>query len=175
MGVYKLEEEKHKKKYNDGHCWASCNDRHSIQAIPLRAQMVSYTYLYMEDFDGWNKLKKELHEKETKILFKEGEIWWVSLGQNIGEESYGKGEKFRRPVIIFRKLTGSSCIAIPLTSKERLGTWYFTFEVEGVKKYAMMHQMKMLSSKRFESRMTTMPEKEVEELKNAVAKFYNIF
>lgn len=130
----------------------------------------------MEDrYNTWNTLKKELHEKETKILFKEGEIWWVSLGQNIGEECYGKGEKFRRPVIVFRKLTSSSCIVIPLTSKERSGTWYFEFEIDDNKKFAMMHQMKMLSTKRFESRMTTLPEKEIRELKKAVGEFYNIF
>jgi mRNA-degrading endonuclease toxin of MazEF toxin-antitoxin module len=128
----------------------------------------------MENFDEWNILKKTLNENETKVFFKEGEVWWVSIGQNIGEETYGKGSKFRRPVIVFRKLTGNSCIAIPLTSKEREGTWYFKFEVDDVVRYAMMHQSRILSTKRFESRIATMPEKDFKELKNAVGKFYNI-
>ncbi len=128
----------------------------------------------MENFDEWNILKKTLNESTTKTLFKEGEIWWASIGQNIGEETYGKGSKFRRPVIVFRKLTGSSCIAIPLTSKEKVGSWYFKFEVDEIIRYAMMHQSRILSTKRFESRMATMPERDFKELKNAVGKFYNI-
>lgn len=128
----------------------------------------------MENFDQWNLLKKSLDKNETKVLFKEGEIWWASIGQNIGEETYGKGSKFMRPVIIFRKLSGTACIAIPLTSKERVGTWYFKFEVDEVVRYAMMHQSRILSTKRFESRMATIPEKDFKELKNAVGKFYNI-
>ncbi len=128
----------------------------------------------MENFDDWNILKKSLNEHTTKVLFKEGEIWWASIGQNIGEETYGKGSKFMRPIIVFRKLTGNSCIAIPLTSQEREGTWYFKFTVDDVPRYAMMHQSRILSTKRFESRMATMPEKDFKELKNAVGKFYNI-
>jgi mRNA-degrading endonuclease toxin of MazEF toxin-antitoxin module len=128
----------------------------------------------MENFDTWNNLKKNLDKNEVKILFKEGEIWWASIGQNIGEETYGKGSKFRRPVIVFRKLTSNSCIAIPLTSQEKEGSWYFTFTIDNTTQSAMMHQSRILSTKRFESRMSTMPEKEFKELKNAVGKFYNI-
>lgn len=60
----------------------------------------------LEKFDLWNSFKKILSVKisenaEKKILFKEGEIWWASIGYNLGEEVCGKGEKFRRPVIVF--------------------------------------------------------------------------
>jgi mRNA interferase MazF len=128
-----------------------------------------------KDFDKWNNQKKAIDSSQSKILFKEGEVWWVTLGLNIGDETYGKGEKFRRPVIIFRKLTGNSCIAIPLTSKEKEGSWYFSFEIDGNTRRAMMQQMRVLSVKRFESRMATLTEVDFKALKNAVGKFYNIF
>jgi mRNA-degrading endonuclease toxin of MazEF toxin-antitoxin module len=128
----------------------------------------------MKNFDSWNDLKKVVDNSDNKILFKEGEVWWVTLGLNIGDESYGKGENFRRPVIVFRKLSATSCICIPLTSKEKNGSWYYSFEADGVKRCAMMHQMRMLSTKRFENRMLTISESDFLELKNAVAKFYNI-
>jgi hypothetical protein len=41
-----------------------------------------------KQFDDWNTLKKELQNKQNKIRFKEAEIWWVSIGQNIKSESY---------------------------------------------------------------------------------------
>ena len=83
-------------------------------------------------YDEWNTFKKELSGKDSKIFFKEGELWWASLGYNLGEEVYGKGSNFMRPVIVIRKLTGNTCVAIPLTSKEKTGSWYYSFEVEGV-------------------------------------------
>ena len=55
-------------------------------------------------YDQWNNVKKELANREEKFFFKEGEIWWVSLGQNLGTESYGKGDTFRRPVLVIKKL-----------------------------------------------------------------------
>ena len=133
----------------------------------------------MENFDKWNIFKKLLSQKseisDSKILFKEGEIWCASIGYNLGEEVYGKGEKFRRPVIVFRKLTSNSCIAIPLTSKDKDGSWYHKFEIENSSRCAMMHQARVLSTLRFESRMSTMSENDFKKLKNAVGKFYNIF
>gem|GEM_PF-6410142 len=43
-----------------------------------------------KQFDDWNILKKEIQGKESDIYFKESDIWWVSIGQNIKSESYGK-------------------------------------------------------------------------------------
>ena len=39
------------------------------------------------------------HTNKNRIHFRQGEIWFVSIGQNIGYEVYGKGENFLRPVI----------------------------------------------------------------------------
>ena len=37
-----------------------------------------------KDFDRWNEQKKKLHDGEREVLFHEREIWWCSLGVNIG-------------------------------------------------------------------------------------------
>ncbi|MBU2219125.1 hypothetical protein KKG15_01365 [Patescibacteria group bacterium] len=39
-----------------------------------------------KDFDAWNIQKKKIHSRDEKILFHEREIWWCSLGVNIGFE-----------------------------------------------------------------------------------------
>lgn len=45
----------------------------------------------MKDFDIWNNQKKEIEKIDhTEITFSEREIWWVSLGKNIGDEEDGK-------------------------------------------------------------------------------------
>ena len=47
---------------------------------------------FLKEFDKWNELKKKLHnsEKPKKFYFREREIWWCSLGLNIGFEEDGK-------------------------------------------------------------------------------------
>lgn len=47
-----------------------------------------------KDFDKWNELKKKIDakEEETRLFFRDGEVWWVSLGVNIGFEMNGKDE-----------------------------------------------------------------------------------
>ena len=74
-----------------------------------------------ELFNEWNNLKQEIQDKEITINIKEKNIYFLSLGQNIGTESYGKGDKFLRPVIVFKKLGKNYFLGIPLTSKVKDG------------------------------------------------------
>ncbi len=83
------------------------------------------------------------------MYFKEGQIWWCSLGQNIGSESFGKGENFRRPILIIKKLSADLCIALPLTSKEKIGTWFIDITIHGERKWAMLYQIRTLNKKIF--------------------------
>ncbi|MGM0520084.1 MAG: hypothetical protein ACQERD_10620 [Campylobacterota bacterium] len=48
----------------------------------------------IESFDSWNSKKKDIHTNKNRIHFRQGEIWFVHIGQNIGYEVYGKGEDF---------------------------------------------------------------------------------
>ncbi len=54
-------------------------------------------------FDNWNDVKKNLHGEHKAIIFKERDIFWVSIGVNIGYEQDGKGEIFSRPVVVVKK------------------------------------------------------------------------
>ena len=57
--------------------------------------------LNSKDFDGWIVKKKEYHYRDSlPPKFKERDIWWVSIGVNIGYEEDGKHEKYLRPVLI---------------------------------------------------------------------------
>ena len=105
----------------------------------------------IKEFNGWNVKKQEIHvsDRTQKIYFKQGQIWWCSLGQNIGSESFGKGEYFRRPILILKKLSADLCIALPLTSKEKNGTWFIDITLQGEKKWVMLYQIRVLHKKRF--------------------------
>ena len=68
-----------------------------------------------KNFDDWNKKKKITDAEECRPYIVR-EIWWCSLGLNIGYEQNGYGEEFLRPVVIIRGLGASICVAVPLTT-----------------------------------------------------------
>jgi len=58
---------------------------------------------YIKDFDNWNNIKKKLDKSDQNQSFYEKEIWWCSVGINVGSEHDGKGNRFMRPVYILKK------------------------------------------------------------------------
>src|SRR3989338_8328483 len=68
----------------------------------------------IEIFCAWCRQKIALHVDERPAkFFKQGEVWWCRVGKNVGDEIYGKGEKFARPVLIIKKLTRTTFLALP--------------------------------------------------------------
>lgn len=118
-----------------------------------------------KDFDSWNKIKKELEKKDKKFFFKEGEVWWMSVGLNVAKESCGKGNIFRRPVLVLKKLSGDTFIGLPLSSKEKVGTWFTDITIGSEKRYVLLYQIRMFSTNRFESRLTTLDDNDYKKVK----------
>jgi mRNA interferase MazF len=127
-----------------------------------------------KDFDAWNIKKQELDVNRRKLIFKEGEIWWCSLGINIGEEAYGKGVAFRRPVLVLKKLSFNSCIVIPTTTKEHAGIWYYHVNVARKDRWFMMHQVRFISANRMYVRESILSKEQFIELKKAVARLLGL-
>lgn len=57
-----------------------------------------------KNFDKWNGEKKRVNIRDENTLFHEREVWWCSLGVNIGFEQDGKNDIFERPVLIIRNI-----------------------------------------------------------------------
>ncbi|MCI0501881.1 MAG: type II toxin-antitoxin system PemK/MazF family toxin, partial [Epsilonproteobacteria bacterium] len=81
----------------------------------------------MKLHDEWNEIKKSTEQINDKLYFKERDIFWARLGQNIGFEQNGKGEEFTRPVVILKKYTKDMFLAIPLSTTSRDGTFFYQF------------------------------------------------
>jgi len=52
--------------------------------------VIYFRVMIDESHDNWNKLQKELSDKTDPIFCNKREIWWCSIGMNIGTELYGK-------------------------------------------------------------------------------------
>ena len=125
-----------------------------------------------KDFDGWIKVKENLHFFGTFRSIKEGEIWWCSVGENVGVEINGKQELFLRPVLIMKKLSKFGFMAIPLTSKEHAGPWYIKFIFKNKNQYANLSQARMMSVNRLCRKMGTVPQSDLGLVKNGFKKLF---
>jgi hypothetical protein len=55
-----------------------------------------------KDVPGWHRQKEQLHAQHQTPTFQEREIWWCSVGVNVGHEMDGKHQFDNRPVLIVR-------------------------------------------------------------------------
>ena len=109
-----------------------------------------------KDFDAWGKKKKILEQKRERLLFRSADIWWCSIGLNVQEESCGKGVDYVRPVLVYVKLSCDIFIGIPLSTKEKQGSWFCSIESEGKKMCALLCQVRMFSASRLQRRLSTL-------------------
>ena len=126
----------------------------------------------LQKFQLWFHLKILLWHSDRQLLFKQNEIWWVSLGMNLGEEMFGKGSGFSRPVLIFKKFTSNSFLGLPLTSKEKTGSWYVEISFHTTKSWVMLNQARVLDQKRLIKRIATLNDREVENVKKQFLELY---
>ena len=121
----------------------------------------------MKKYDEWNEVKKDIVIKNKNLTFKVREIYWLSVGQNIGYEIYGKGDEYLRPVLILRKFSKESFLGIPLTSVSKNDMFHFEFTpINKVKiNYAILSQIKLFSAKRIKSKMGKISQDDFKNLK----------
>lgn len=127
-----------------------------------------------KDFDSWNMIKKDIHSSKPRVFFSEREIWWCSLGTNVGDEQDGKGKDFYRPILVFKKFNNMICWAIPLTTRTKFSfqvqRFYAQVRIEdGVARNAMISQLRLLDGKRFFEKIGVIDEDNYSEIKKAIS------
>lgn len=90
-----------------------------------------------KDFDAWNKVKKRIDNKyvEETLFIKEGEVWMVNMGLNVGYEQNGNGENFSRPGLIIKKFNRNMFWVILLSTKQKNFDFYYNLEIHYIKMF----------------------------------------
>jgi mRNA interferase MazF len=101
-----------------------------------------------KNFDQWNRLKQNLDSKERLPTFKQREIWWCSLGLNIGHEENGKSNDCSRPILILRKFNHHIFFGIPLTTQIKEKHYYHKVHFKNKEQCVMISQLRLFDSKR---------------------------
>ncbi len=120
----------------------------------------------VEKFIKWAKLKLRIHiVSEIDFYFREREVWWCSLGVNIGHEQDGKNEKFERPMLILKKFNKHIFWGVPLTSQQKSGKYYHKTYYQEHCYCVILSQLRLVSSKRLTRKVRTLAAEEFEEIK----------
>lgn len=136
---------------------------------------------YIKDFNTWNDLKKSIEHKHGEhggeAYAYPREIWWCSLGVNIGAEIDGKNENFERPVLIVRVYNKNSMLVLPVTSKEKVDEFHYkiivlaknakTGELYDKPVWVKLTQARMISNKRLLRKVDVIPAIDFDKVKDA--------
>jgi mRNA-degrading endonuclease toxin of MazEF toxin-antitoxin module len=115
-----------------------------------------------KDFDSWNEIQKQIdgHSIPQEVFFKEREIWWGSIGVNVGVESNGKNELFERPLLIVRVFNKEMLWVLPITSTIKDSPFYHRFRFDGKDRSVVLSQLRVISSKRLRRHADTLSKRD---------------
>lgn len=125
-----------------------------------------------KDFNRWNEKKQELDADPKAPLFKEGQVWWCSIGVNVGFEIFGKSEVFTRPVLILRKYNNQTFFGLPMTSKRKDHPSCYAFDFQEEKGSIILNQGRTLDAKRLADLMGELPESTFQKVRQAFKNFH---
>ena len=129
-----------------------------------------HTYTYTDE----NNIKKEIDKKQSSNVpyFYEREVWWCSLGLNVGWEQDGKNGLYSRPVVIIKIFTRELLWGIPLTTKERQGKHYHQYKYQNKVYTAILSQLRGLSTRRLIRKVGKVPETDFNKMKKRLINLF---
>lgn len=119
----------------------------------------------------WTKVKFHIQTSAKIPYFHERELWWASVGANVGSEQDGKNSNFERPVLIVKKFNKYMFWGIPQSSKIKQNQFYHQTTYDGKTYSLILSQMRVFSSKRLIRKVRTIPRTEFKEIRNKVKGF----
>ncbi len=136
---------------------------------------------HVKDFDTWNKVKKQTEEAKRKVFAHPREVWWCSLGVNIGVEIDGKNDSFERPVIVMRVYNKDTMLVLPTTGRAKLNKFHLPLEIRSLYKetkevvsrtvYVKLTQARVISNKRLIRKVGVIEEEEFSKIQQAFRTF----
>lgn len=124
----------------------------------------------IKQFKQWIFKKEELHNNSKFWHFKEREIFWCALGENIGDEENGKSEVFSRPVLIVRKFNKNLFWGVPLTTQVKDNKYYIPITFKDKKQSALITHLRLMDARRLYSRMGQLGKGDFEKVKDEIKK-----
>ncbi|MBU0577460.1 type II toxin-antitoxin system PemK/MazF family toxin [Patescibacteria group bacterium] len=126
---------------------------------------------YKKNFWDWHEIKNAIHHTSKKqVYFYEREIWFCSLGVNVGHEQDGGSKTFKRPVLVLKKFNKETFWGIPITSKNKIDKYHFQFQYKNRRYSLILSQVRLLDSKRLIKKINSLSKKEFDQIKEQFVK-----
>lgn len=123
--------------------------------------------------DEWNAVKKAIDRQNIKRQAASKKIFWVSIGQNVGSEVYGKSEIFTRPVLVVKAFFNHTFLGVPLTSKVRNKRSKFSHKFtdsKGKVQLALLAQIRIFDARRIEGYIGVIDDENFRIIKDKIKK-----
>jgi len=124
----------------------------------------------LKDYKIWMPVKANINNNDSFPRgYKEREVWYASIGENVGFEEEGKGKKFDRPVLILRAFSRNLCCIIPLSKTEKRGKYYYAFDGNtGKTSVALLSQLRAVDSSRLRDKIGFAKKEDFDKIKKRV-------
>jgi mRNA interferase MazF len=136
---------------------------------------------YIKNFDEWNTSKKMINTNSREVFGYPREVWWCSLGINIGAEIDGKNENFERPVIIMKVYNKETMFVLPTTTRARNDKFHMPIEIGAVDQktgedyrktvYIKLTQARVISNKRLMRKVDVINEEDFKRIQDVFKDF----
>lgn len=122
----------------------------------------------VKNYSDWHRVKLDINNKEIRAHATEREVWFCHLGANVGFEQDGKGDRYLRPMLIIKKTSPETYIAIPITKKFRNYPSYVRMPANSSKfdGYLILNQIRFIDGKRLAYHRMTIDKAQFAEIKN---------
>ena len=61
----------------------------------------------IKNYKEWMGRKTIINNRGVARSFREGDVWWAAVGENVGVEIDGKSQRYSRPIVILKKHSGA--------------------------------------------------------------------
>jgi mRNA interferase MazF len=127
----------------------------------------------MKKFLEWIGLKEKLHATDHQPPHvSERDVWWVSLGENVGSEMNGKSDKFSRPALVVKKLARTFYLVAPTTTQKKEGSWFVRVTLGGVDEYICLNQIRTVDYRRLHSKLGQLDTEDFGKVKEGFKNLY---
>ena len=124
-------------------------------------------------FREWTENKIVINDLGTTKLYHTRDVWWCSLGVNIGFEQDGTGQEFQRPVLIVKGFSKQVCLVVPLTTSQKVNPYHIRIgDVDGKGASAIISQVRLIDTKRLINKIGVVDKTTFEQIKKAIKGFF---
>ncbi len=75
---------------------------------------------------------------------------------------------------IFRKVSKDLFLGIPLTSQEKIGTWFHKIQTKDKVRYAVLPQIRLMSANRLLDHILILPEPDQEDIRKSLREYLSL-